>query len=154
MNLLRKTLIRFHLTTASQQDVALAFRNKEVNTLRLLLKRGFFPERAAAAAHLGSLKARSAINDLLPLLWDDFQSVAEAARKSLQVFLPDPQIEKRLELARQYWANKEEQRLLKRETIWYDTEHSHYPGNPMIDRSRMKNLAKLKAQLQKPIRFW
>jgi hypothetical protein len=151
MKLLRNILIRLHLKEVSQQDVTQAFREKDISALRLFLKTGLYPERAAAAAHLGRLKAYSAVPDLLILLWDDFEPVAKAAQKSLEVFLPDPGIELRLQQARQYWTNRTKQRPRKRAAIYYNADN---PRNPMVDRSKMKKLAKLRVQLQNPIRLW
>ncbi|MCB0633810.1 MAG: hypothetical protein R2824_25165 [Saprospiraceae bacterium] len=154
MNVLQKILIRLRLKEASQQDVAQAFRDKDIDALKLFLKTGLYPERAAAAAHLGRLKARTAIPDLVYLLWDDFEPVATAARESLKYFLPNPKIEERLEQARQYWDNRAKNWSLKREASYYDMDDPHNPRNPMVDKNRMKRLKRVKIELQKSIRFW
>lgn len=147
-------MIRLGLRRVSQQDVAQGIREKDIDLLRLIIQTGNYNERASAALALGQIRAKSTIPELIRLLWDDFETVALAARKSLQVFLPNAQLERQLLRAKTYWVNKKERRSLKRQAIWYDTNNPLHPPAPLIDKSKMQLLAKVKVQLQKPIRFW
>lgn len=154
MNIFQKTMIRLGLKRVSQQDVARGVLARDIGLLKLIIQMGSYRERAAAVLGLGKLRHRGSIPALTHLLWDDFESVARAARQSLMGYLPDPQIKLQLERAAAYWAQKEEQRSLKRKAIWYDSNNPLQPPAPMIDRSKMQMLAKVKGQLQKSIRFW
>lgn len=154
MNLFQKTMIRLGLRRISQQDVARGILARDVALLKLTIQTGSYRERAAAVLGLGKLRHRGSIPALTHLLWDDFESVARAARQSLQRYLPDPRIKFQLERAAAYWAQKEEQRSLKRKAIWFDTNHPLQPPAPLIDRSKMQMLAKVKGQLKKSIRLW
>jgi len=154
MKWLRKISIRCRLSRPTQQDVAQGILQKDSARLLCCIRYGAYLERAAAAKGLGQIKAKLAITELIPLLWDDFETVAKAARKSLEAFLPNDQIEQKLRLAALFWEQKEKQRPLKRETIWYNTNNPLHTVQPLIDKSKMQRLSKVKGQLTKSIRFW
>ena len=154
MNLFKNLMIRFGWKRITQQDVSQGVREKDIHLLRMIIQFGSYRERAAAVLGLGKVRAKNTIPELIRLLWDDFESVAQAARQSLQVYLPDPELEDYLQQAGTYWARREEQRSLKRKTIWFNTNNPLQPPAPLIDKSKMQMLAKVKIQLQKPIRFW
>ncbi|PHN07189.1 HEAT repeat domain-containing protein [Flavilitoribacter nigricans] len=153
MTILQNLLIRIGLKRISQQDVAQGIREKDISLLKLIIRFGSYRVRKAAVLGLGKVRDKSTVPELIRLLWDDFESVARAARQSLQVYLPDTQVERQLRSAETFWTHREEQRSLKRKAIWFDTNNPLQPQAPMIDRSKMHLLAKIKVQLQKPIRF-
>lgn len=154
MNIFQKTMIRLGLRRIAQQDVARGILERDVGLLRLIIRFGSFRDRRAAVLGLGKLRLKQSIPDLTRLLRDDFESVAQAAKQSLTAFLPDPKVAQQLEQAAIYRAYKTEQRSLKRKAVWYDTNNPLEPPAPMIDRSKMQMLARVKGQLQKSIRFW
>lgn len=152
MNIFKNLLIRLGLRRISQQDVAQGIRERDLGLLKLIIRFGTYRERAAAALGLGKLRTRKAVPDLIRLLWDDFESVAQAARQGLQPYLPDKRVAYYLMQADQYWVYKKEQRSLKRKAIWYNTNNPLQPTAPLIDKSKMQRLAQVKVQLKKPMR--
>lgn len=154
MNFFKKLLIRLRISSITAADVHRGTIEKDADLLRLALRFGHFKDRAAAAAAVGRLHLKEAIPDLLRLLWDDFESVAGAAHRSLQPFLPNAEIERELARAETFRVQREAQRSLKRETIWYTKNNPLEAPSPLVDRSKMRMLAKVKIMLQKPIRFW
>ncbi|MCB0375125.1 MAG: HEAT repeat domain-containing protein [Sinomicrobium sp.] len=152
MNLLQNLLFRLRLRRITRQDIALGIQQKDIALLQLGILEGAYPVRIAAVLGLGQLKARNTIPVLIPLLFDDYENVAKAAQKSLQAFLPDAGLERQLEKARTFWIYKREKRR-KRKAVWYNKNNPLDPTPPLIDRSQLKMLAKIKLLLQKPIRW-
>lgn len=152
MNLFRILLFRLRLRRITRQDIALGIRQNDLALLRFGVLQGTHLVRVAAVLGLGQLKARNTVPVLIPLLYDDYENVALAAQKSLQAFLPNAHIERQLERARAYWSYKKEKRAV-RKAIWYNKNNPLKTTPPLIDRSQMKMLAKIKLLLQKPIRW-
>ena len=154
MKWLKKISIRCRFSNPPQQDVAQGILQKDSTLLLCCIRYGAYPERAAAAKGLGQIKAKFAVPELIRLLWDDFETVAKAARKGLEPFVPNDQIEQKLAQATQFWAYKENLRPLKRNVIWYNTNKPLPTASPLIDKSKMQMLGKVKGQLTTSIRFW
>ena len=151
MNLMKKLLVRLQLRPLKQEDVNQGIKMKNAGWLRFIIKFGAHPERASAVIGLGRIKSVDSVPVILPLLWDDFESVAKAAKRSLEFFLPNTHVEKMMQKAAEYWIHKAAQRSQKRQII-YKGHTSPHPTR-LVDKSKMKMLAKVKEQLKKPIRF-
>ncbi|MBX2874464.1 MAG: HEAT repeat domain-containing protein [Saprospiraceae bacterium] len=153
MNLFRRIGILLNISRITPKDVTQGIQQKDVRLLQFIVQKGAYTERVAATLGLGQIKARDAIPALISLLWDDFESVAHAAKRSLEQFLPNQQVEKVLKKAHTYWMHKKE-RSLKRNAISDHTEKRFKKQSPLINRSQMKRLEKVKNQLKKSIRLW
>lgn len=153
MKTLQYLLVRLQLRRITRTDISRGILQKDIDFLQLAIHLGNYQVRAAAILGLGQLKIHKAIPVLIPMLWDDFETVARASARSLRAFLPNPLLEQQLQQAQEYWAGKKEDRLNRHKAIWVDKNNPLEPPAPLIDRSKMQRLAKVKVQLQKPIRL-
>lgn len=150
MNALLQLLIHFGWYKVTVKDIREWSATRKVALLKIALRKSNYKIRKEAAKALGLLKDISAIEALYKAAFDEVQTVARESRNSIIQIMTHDGAEKYLLRIDKYWA--EEDQKAEGWENYHKSRKIYIPRSErVLDKSKMKMLAKVKGELKKPI---
>ncbi|MFK7772615.1 MAG: hypothetical protein AB8F94_10765 [Saprospiraceae bacterium] len=140
MNWITKIIIYLNPEKIGTKDVNRWVQEGNIDLLKLILKKGLYPERIQAINGLEQLKEKSIIPELIKIGKHDFEVVAKVAINAIKKLDIDSNLTIEIEHLEKFWEWKNKKTPRSPNTKWLNK------------KEKMQMLEKVRKQLRRPMR--